>query len=378
MKILVRAPNWIGDAVLAVPAIRSLAASFPQAKITLVASPAVVDLLRGMLEGVQDLRAAPRRGLRGRLIEMPLLAGRLAREKYDLGIAFPASFSSALLLWLAGVRRRIGYAIEGRGWLLSDAVSVEETAGAHLAEQYLYLAEKAGAKPHFFRRLLRVPLADLRAGDRVLREAGLDPRASYLAVAPGAVYGPAKRWPAARFGDLCREITSRYDWPVVVLGSAAERKAGAVVSTRGEERVVDLTGRTTVRELAAILRRARLLVSNDSGAMHLAAAVGTHVVALFGSTDPAWTGPLGTGHRVVYHDVSCAPCLRRTCVPGVGYSCLTSITVPEVLAQVQQALFILYQKTPREPAVLPRPMIRARLREEKRREGPPPFEVIGG
>lgn len=350
LRFLIRAPNWLGDGVMSLPAVRAVADSFPGARLSVVGSRPVVELYRRAL-GDADYYIAPPSTLRGRLRGMPALAEELRRRRHGIALVLPGSFSSALLARLAGARERVGYDMEGRGRLLTRPVDPAETEGLHLADQYLRLAAEVGARPRPRERLVEPTDADRRLASALLAQAGLDPDGPFLALSPGAAFGETKQWSPLKFGDLGREVVALYGIPAIVIGSAAERPLAEIVASRSPRRLLNLAGRTSLGALIALLERAKLVISNDSGPMHVAAGAGAKVVAVFGSTDPGWTAPLGTGHRVVYHELDCSPCLARTC--DIGRVCLTSVTVAEVLAQVQQALFQHHQLAPNPRIALP-------------------------
>ncbi len=320
--ILFRSPNWLGDAVLSTVVPTALARNPPGARIGVLSPRGLGDVFRrhSAVSEVLEFDA-------GREVDAYRRAG------YDRVLLGPVSFGSAWRAWRGGVRERLGYAGSRRGFLLAAGLPAGEyRRDRHQVENYRALAALAG-RPEA-RDEPRVELdpswvemaAELWDGP-----AGR----GRVALQPGATYGPAKRWPAESFARLGRRLLDAGRAVAVLGGPGDEEVVSTTVKGIGNG-VRDLSGRTPVGLLAAVLARADLLVTNDTGPMHLAAAVGTRVVALFGSTEPVWTGPRGEGHRVVRHPVECAPCFRRTC--DIGIVCLKEISPERVLAEAQGIL----------------------------------------
>lgn len=327
-KILVREVNWVGDAVLTLPALDALDRRFPRAEIVVLGRPWVAGLFGGQRSVDRILTydaAGAHRGLSGRW----RLARQLAAERFDLGVLLPNSVDAALLTWLAGVPRRVGYPTQGRQPLLTHPVRRQPGAGeAHQVFRYLDLVRALGgsgtAQPH-----LQVTADALREADRLLAEHGGDEATRWIAVNPGSIYGGAKRWPAERFAAAADRLAGRWDARILLIGSAREASVLAAVASHMWVPAVALGGRTDVAVLPALLRRARLLLTNDTGAMHVAAAVGTPVVAVFGPTDAEATGPVETRSRCVRTPVPCSPCLLREC--PIDHRCMIGVTVEQVV-----------------------------------------------
>lgn len=334
-RILVREVNWVGDAVLTLPALEALDARFPQAEITLLARPWVGGLFAGhpavdrtIGYQTEDLH----RGLRGRW----RLTRELKEGRFDLAVLFPNSLDAALTPWLAGIPRRVGYPTDGRGWLLTHPVSDRSgAAGRHHVERYLAIVRALGGDGTLS---LRLPVTEeaRRKSDALLRDHGIAPATPLVAMNPGSVYGSAKRWPADRFAAVADSLVESRGATILLIGSGGERPVLAQVAAHMRRPAVNLGGRTDLLALVGVLERARLLVSNDTGAMHIAAALGTPVLAVFGPTDAVATGPLGGYARVVRVPVPCSPCLLREC--PIDHRCMTGVTVEEVLRDAQVLL----------------------------------------
>lgn len=319
-RLLVRAPNWLGDAVMSLPVLEGLRRRFPDAKLTVLAVPRVAPLFlhHPLVQEVREL--AP--GMRGWSSLLTL------RGRFDLAVALPNSFAAALGLFLAGARLRAGYAADGRSGLLTLTVHGREAlTTVHLVYYYLgvlrafgELTEEDVVPP----RLYLTP-ADKAQGAALLGRGG-----PWVGLAPGAAYGPAKRWPAERFAEVARELATEAGVYPVILGGPGEMEVADEVAAQAGVPVVNLAGRTTLRQALGVLSHLSVLITNDSGLMHAAAALGVPVVAIFGSTDPSVTGPVSRRASIITHPQDCSPCFRRTCEQD--YRCLTDVSVAEVTA----------------------------------------------
>jgi len=332
-RIVLRAPNWIGDAVLSLPAISALRAHFPEAELTVVAHRRLRAIfeLAPEIDNVVEFEP-PERGWG--LVSLHRFSHRLRDGGYDLGIVFPLSFSSALMLFWGGARERVGYSAEGRWFLLTKRIALpRDYRERHLVDSYLELVKVLGIAVD--RRIPRLVAGEavLREADRLLKDFALAP--PLIGLAPGATYGPAKRWQLRKFGELAQRLVRESSARVVLLGNTEEAMMGGL-GLQGEN-ILDLMGKTSLGEAIGVVKRCSIFISNDSGLMHLAAALGIPVVAIFGSTTPKWTGPLGEGHIVIKKDLSCSPCFRREC-PLRTYECLESIEVDEVFTGTVQLL----------------------------------------
>ncbi len=332
-KILVRQVNWVGDAVLTLPALRALKRRFARAEIVVLGRPWVTGLFGGQ-RGVDRVlvydAAGAHRGLTGRYA----LARTLRREGFDLAVLFPNSLDAALLAWLAGVPRRVGYPTDGRRFLLTHPVPEPSvTAERHQVFRYLALARALGGDGDGLPRLA-IDDAALRAADDLLTASGVGADAAWVAVNPGSIYGSAKRWPAERFALAADGLAAAWGARIVLIGSGREAGVLEAVARAMRQPALVLGGRTEIALLPALLRRARLLLTNDTGAMHVAAAVGTPVLAVFGPTDLDATGPLGPASRHVRMAVPCSPCLLREC--PIDHRCMTAVTVEQVVHAAEE------------------------------------------
>jgi heptosyltransferase II len=329
LKILVRATNWIGDAIMSLPALRAIRERFPDAEITVCARPWVSALYRGerSIDNVIPLR--------GRLETIRILR----RGHFDLGILFPNSFDSAAVLKLAGVKRIVGYARDGRSFLLTDAIAVPKAGEIPVHERFYYLEllRRAGFLETIpdTQEIRLDGIGELRAnGEKLFEARGL--KLPAIGVSPGAAYGSAKRWLPERFAESAARLAAELGGSVAVFGSAAEKALCGEVAEAA--RGCNFAGATTLREFIEMTAACRVFLTNDSGAMHIASALGVPSVTVFGPTDETATGPLGPAARLVREPVDCAPCLLREC--PIDHRCMTRVTADRV-AQAAQELLIL-------------------------------------
>ena len=322
-RILVRAPNWVGDAVMSLPVLAGLKRLFPLAEITVLAAPRVAPLFAAQPGVTEIIRYPSGQGKWQVLWEL--------RGRFDVGLALPNSMESALGLWLVGVPTRVGYNTDARRLFLKEAVSNHrELAGLHTVFYLLGLLKALGGVATFTPPTLYVEPEEEAVGAHLLAEADLPGQGPWVGLSPGAAYGPAKRWPAARFAALGRELQREFGARLVLLGGNEERPVADEVKEQLQTPVADLVGRTSLRQALGVLSQLKLLVTNDSGLMHAAAALSVPLVALFGSTDPGATGPFTSRATVIRHPLPCSPCFKRTC--ETDYACLTAISVDEVAA----------------------------------------------
>lgn len=328
-RILVRVPNWVGDAVMSLPVLAGLKRLFPLAEFTVLAAPRVAPLFATQPGVTEIIRYPSGRGKWQVLWEQ--------RGRFDVALALPNSMESALGLWLVGVPSRVGYSTDARRLFLKEAVSGREAlAGLHTVFYLLGLLNALGGVATFTPPTLYLEPEEEAMGAQVLSEADLPGQGPWVGLSPGAAYGPAKRWEPARFAALGRELVREFGARLVLLGADDERPVADEVREQLQVPVVDLVGRTSLRQALGVMSQLNLLVTNDSGLMHAAAALSVPLVALFGSTDPVATGPFTSRATVIRHLQPCSPCFKRTC--ETGYTCLTAISVDEVAAAARSWL----------------------------------------
>ena len=326
-----RATNWLGDAVMSLPAIRAIRGVFPHAHIAVVARPWVADLYarESSIDCVSPYPSQKSFGSRR------AFAARLRAEGFDGAILLQNAFDAALLAWLAAIPHRIGYNRDGRGWLLTEAIAPPQPGDIPRHERFYYLEllRRAGL-------IERLPADDCIRLDGIAaaRQAGEAKRSALgiagpmLGISPGAAYGNAKRWLPERFAGAARSLEGH---TALLFGSSAERElcqsiADQVPGAR------NLAGATTLREFIDLASVCRVFLTNDSGAMHVASALGVPTVAIFGATDDITTGPTGPLARVVREHAECSPCLLREC--PIDHRCMTAVSAARVAAEARELL----------------------------------------
>jgi heptosyltransferase-2 len=332
-RVLIVAPNWLGDAVMALPALADVRRRFPSARLTIAARRSVLDVFRlvPFVDAVLALEWSGRWWQRSRLLGD---AARLREAGVELAILLPNSFASAWLVRTAAVPERWGYASDVRGRLLTRAVP-RPGGSMHQGAYYQHLARELGIDSGPLEPALTVPEAVTDAARLFLMERGWKPPRPLVAFAPGAAYGTAKRWPPGSVAQVAAMLVRERGATCVLVGSRADRAttaqilAGLPAAAAGQ--VLDVTGDTTLEMLAGVMTVASACVSNDSGAMHVAAAVGTPLVAVFGPTNEYETAPLtreGRPRILLTHPVWCRPCMLREC--PIDHRCMTRITADRV------------------------------------------------
>lgn len=333
-RLVVRAPNWIGDAVMCEPALRGLRALFPQAELTLLAKSAIAELFIGY-PGLNRVLVYDDKGSHAGLSGKWALAGMLRRQQFDLVVLFQNAFEAAFLTWLAGIPRRYGYATDGRTFFLTDPIAVPDRGVLrHQVGYYWNLLKPLGMAGEPFAPTLVVSANDERMLETKLVSAGIGSSDIVIGINPGSTYGRAKRWLPERFAEVAQRLADRLrqdegkQVAVLILGAEGEESLGKDIAARIDARSVVLSGTTTIRELMAAAKRCRLLLTNDTGPMHIAAACGVPVVAIFGPTDWRTTAPYGQEGSIVREPVDCAPCLLREC--PIDHRCMTRVSVDRV------------------------------------------------
>jgi heptosyltransferase-2 len=338
MKILVRAPNWVGDAVMAIPALEAIRHKFSSAEIVILARPAVADLYAGQpfANRIMEYDKSGRHtGWWGR----ERLVTELRRERFDLAILFQNAFEAAWLAWRARIPERAGYARDGRGPLLSQPIPVpkEGEIPRHESHYYLELIRRAGwieSRGEIAPVRLRIEPAAREAADAQLSRAGARDGAWRCAIAPGASYGVAKCWPVERFAALADRLISECGADVIFFGAPNEKEMAARISCGMKHKPISLVGEASMRDLAALFSACSIFIGNDSGAMHVAAAAGLPVIGIFGSTDPEGTAPLTPQFSLIRESVSCSPCFLRNC--PVDHRCMTRVSIDSVFVAAQR------------------------------------------
>ncbi len=341
-KILVRVPNWMGDAVMCLPALDAVGRAFPNSEISVLARAGVGELFAGR-PGVHRVVIDDHRGAHAGWRGLLRLARSLRRERYDLALLFQNAFRAAWLAVLAGIEMRYGYATDGRRWLLTHPVERPRSNRAlHQVQYYMNMLLPLVGETSAPAPVLRVSPEEEAMANRLLQEHGIRAADVLIGLNPGSVYGGAKRWPPERFAStadrLMVDVRQRSPNPVrcLIVGGPGEEALGEAVARRMLSNAVVLSGKTSLRALKAVLKRCCLFVTNDTGPMHMAHALGVPVVAVFGPTDPAATAPFHGAASVVRSPVECSPCQLREC--PIDHRCMTSVSADQVVRAAQGAL----------------------------------------
>jgi heptosyltransferase-2 len=340
VRILIRATNWVGDAIMALPALRSVRARFPDAHIAIVARPYVADIYSGQ-QICDQLIPYDLQGAHASLSGRERLARELRAQKFDAALLLQNAFDAAWLAWRAGIPERIGYARDGRSILLTKAVPVPRPGEIPAHEQFYYLEllRRSGwldqATGEQYVTLNVDPQAEQQAAERLLT-AGSRSNALRVAIGAGASYGSAKCWPPDRFAEVANCLAAESDADIILFGTANEIAVSAAITAAMRRPPIDFTGKTSVADLPAFLSQCHLFIGNDSGAMHVAAAVGLPAVAIFGPTDPLGTAPITPRCTIVQEKPYCSPCFLRRC--PTDHRCMTRISPAAVSTAAQSWL----------------------------------------
>ncbi len=334
MRIVVRGANWIGDAVMTIPALRRLRKIFPDAAISLHTRPWAEGVFRDA-DFIDEI--IPIEG--GGSIRSVIDQSRVLRERnFDLAVLFPNSFESALVARLARVPRRLGYSAEQRGFLLTDKVEVPSWKNElHESRYYLHLIDALGSdgesedKPE-----LQVSAERRREARKSLIGSGVREGRKIMGIGAGSTNSLAKRWPAENFSRLADLLSVEQNVDVILLGNENEAEVSRSVLQTSKEKHIDLTGQTDLAEATAILSELDLFVSNDMGLAHIAAAVGTPAIVIFGPTNEKTTRPLGRSVEIIREPVECSPCMLREC--PIDHRCMTRISAERVFESASKIL----------------------------------------
>jgi len=328
-KVLIRAVNWIGDAVMTTPAIGVIREYFPHAEITLLANQLVSQVFTGH-DWVDRVITFDRNGMHKGAVGRIRLAAELRTHEFDLAIILPNSLDAAMVPWLAGIPMRLGKTGDGRSLLLTRRFPKKlQPQGVHQSQNYLAMLRYFGITGSEKPQLLVTTGSEDRGVAARLAESGINDGDLVLGINPGATYGSAKRWYPDRFAAVAKEISRQTGAKVVITGGPGETAIAADIETELAGNCLNLAGKTSVRQLMALLKRCNLLITNDSGPMHIAAAFDVPLVAIFGSTDNTTTFPLSERAVVVRTPVDCAPCMKREC--PTDHRCMLSVTVEMVV-----------------------------------------------
>lgn len=330
-KILLRAPNWIGDAVMCLPALASLKALYPGSEIYVLTKPRAIPVFENN-PSVAGIIAYNDKGEHEGLLGRLRLSRELREKSFDGAVLFQNAFDAALISFLSKIPVRIGYKRDLRGLLLTKPINAsKELKKRHQVFYYLNIVKELGGKvPSGPRPDIVISLEEARLADTFLEENGLK-GIPLSGASPGASYGPAKRWSPQGFAEVLTVLNKEKKLFPLIFGGPEDKEACKAVSDKLGSACLDLSGKVTLRQFMALAKRLKVFITNDSGPMHIGAALGVPTVAIFGSTDPVLTGPLGADTVVMMKNVECSPCFERECkLKKNKYKCLTGVTSGEV------------------------------------------------
>lgn len=315
-RLVIRSSNWLGDAIMTVPAIRAIKHGRPDLHLTILCKEKLTDLWKIIPEVDAVLGIKPGQGI--------FSVAKMLRGKFDAGVILPNSMRTAFELFFAGLPRRAGYDRQGRKFLLDQIIRDPKKVGPpeHQSHHYLRLAEIIGAdisQANFPTITRHKPYAPIRLG-----------------LCPGAEYGSAKRWLPERFAAVGQTVAHRRHVEWLILGTVADEDLATNIATQIGPSAKSLAGKTTLKELIDTLSQCSALLTNDTGTMHLAALLGVPTISIFGSTEPILTGPMGANHRVIRHQVECSPCFLREC--PIDFRCMNAVPVDEVVEAVLKTI----------------------------------------
>lgn len=327
-NILIRGTNWIGDAVMTLPAVAAIRNTFPGARISILVKPWVAEIFH-LCKDVDEVIVFESPGSHSGVAGKLRLAKELRTRRFDAVILLQNAIEAAIISWLAGIPVRAGYNSDGRGLLLTHSVQrIEAIRKVHQIEYYLEMVKSLGCRSAEANAFLKPGQEYEILSEKLLSEHGIGREGFVIGLAPGATYGPAKKWFPERFAAVADRLIDDFSAQAILFGSNEDRKSTDLVEQNSHHTLINLAGKTNLKEAIAIIARCNLFISNDSGLMHVAGALNIPTVAIFGSTNPITTSPVGNKSIVIYKGASCSPCLRETC--PTDFRCMDVISVEEV------------------------------------------------
>jgi heptosyltransferase-2 len=334
-KILIRSTNWIGDAVMTTPAVRTIRRNYPEAEVTLLALPWVADVFSASPH-IDHIFTYDKNGRHAGIKGKFVLARDLREKEYDAAILLQNAFEAAFITLLARIPIRAGYTTDGRGLLLTHGVKKHRDIKLrHQVHYYQEMLQGLGLNPGPDDLELHIGDEDVFWAANSINQYTGGQKSTIIGMNPGAAYGPAKCWPADKYAHLAKKLCQDSDVIVVIFGTKADRVAAGQIqdAVNNQIKVVDLTGKTTLGQALGMISLCNVFVTNDSGLMHVSAALQVSTVAVFGSTDHIATGPYSDNASIVRTELDCSPCLETHC-PKKHFRCMEDITVDDVAQAV--------------------------------------------
>jgi len=336
-RILIRCPNWVGDAVMATPALRAVRNAFPESRITLLCKPGIAEVLSG-LPFYDETVDAPGKGSGPGLMSV---ASALRKRRFDLALILTHSFRSALVACLAGARRRVGYDLQGRGFMLTDALQApmegRKKRPEYMAEEYLRIISFVGCTSSRRCPELAVTPEAMSLSQEILAPADAETKGPLVGIAPGASFGPSKLWYAEKWAAVADGLAERFGASIVILTAPAEYDVYRQIESKMSVRPVHVDEKLmSLPLLKALVSRLKLLLCTDSGARHVAVGFGVPTVVIMGPTDPRYTATDCEKGAVIREEVDCGPCQQKVCT--TDHRCMTRITSEKVLKEASVLL----------------------------------------
>jgi len=327
-NILIRSTNWIGDAIITTPAIRAVHKNFPEAKISLLAQPWVAPIFYNN-PYIDDILLYDIAGKHKGLSGIIRLRNELRKEKFDLAILLQNSFEAALISIWAGIPNRLGYNTDVRGLLLTHCIPLKPyLKRVHQIDYYLGLLKSVSLKSDSRQLTIVITDKERKHTEATLEQQGITSKDKLIGINPGAVFGSAKRWFPERYAQLSLQLHAYSKSTIVIFGGPSEKALGQYIAQLMGNRCINFCCKTSLREAVALIERCQLFITNDSGLMHVAAALNIPQIAIFGSTDYVTTSPNSLNSQIIRSPVPCSPCLKSEC--PTDHRCMKNITVKMV------------------------------------------------
>jgi len=326
-KILIRGTNWIGDAIMTLPAVASIRATYPRAHIAMLVKPWVADIYK-LFSDIDEIIIYENK------FDNPAGVFRLAQKlkggKFDFAILLQNAIEAAIIVVAAGIPLRAGYDSDARGLLLTHRVRrTEEIKKVHQTDYYLEMVKVLGCVSVGREMHLETKINLLEARNVLRKFIPEEAKKTVIGIAPGATYGPAKKWFPDRFAATADKLSEKFSAQVMIMGGKADGETAQEIQKLASANLINLAGKTTLLEAIYLISQCSLFISNDSGLMHIAGALNIPTVAIFGSTNPTTTSPMGSKSVIVRREVPCSPCLKKTC--PTDFRCMRMISVEDVL-----------------------------------------------
>ena len=321
--------------VMTLPALEAVGECFPSCHVSVLAKPWVAPLFEGhpVVDDIITYRGS--KDLFSGIKDIFRLSSDIKKHQFDLAILFQNAFEAALITWLAGIKHRVGFNTDHRGFILTDSIPMKfDLKKDHQVGYYIDILKHLGCHCEKRDPTLYVSEANMKKADEILDRLGIKKNDTVVGLSPGAIFGPAKRWPPDRFASIGNMVCEKWNAKVIVFGSNKEKQICDEVSDQMTSKPFNLCGMTGLGEAIALIKRCSYFITNDSGLMHVAGALKVPLVAIFGSTNPYATGPRGSQAVVIRHETDCSPCLKQEC--PTDFHCMLDIEADEVWAALQK------------------------------------------